>query len=209
MSIRRAFPHRLRACALALGFGVIAGIAHAEQEPPWLLDSGIAAFASVPESTYPQPVPAPSVLPDAPQRSAFSPIQLVLDLANHLRDIRYKRGGREPSTGFDCSGFVRYVFHKGIGADLPNTSAAQFRAGQKINRSDLRRGDLVFFRTAGKRISHVGIYVGDGEFIHAPSTGKRVSVSRLAEPYWSRRFAGAKRLDALAEHAPAHPHDQG
>ncbi len=210
MSIRRAFPVCLYARVLALGLGVVAGIAHAEQEqePVWLLDSTIAAFTSAPKIAYPQPVPPPAAAGEQP-RSAFSPIQLVLDLANHLRDIRYKRGGREPSTGFDCSGFVRYVFHKGIGADLPNTSAAQFRAGQKIARSDLRRGDLVFFRTVGKRISHVGIYVGDGEFIHAPSTGKRVSVSRLAEPYWSRRFAGAKRLDALAAHAEAHSLDQG
>ena len=123
--------------------------------------------------------------------------------------VPYRRGGNTAETGFDCSGFVRYVFRQGIGADLPNTSAAQFSAGQKIARNDLRSGDLVFFRTAGKRISHVGIYVGDGEFIHAPSSGKRVSVSRLAEPYWSHHFAGAKRPDVLAAHAGVDPHDQG
>ena len=104
---------------------------------------------------------------------------------------------------------MRYVFRQGIGAELPNTSAAQFRAGRKIARSDLRSGDLVFFRTAGKRISHVGIYVGNGEFIHAPSSGKRVSVSRLAEPYWSHRFAGAKRPEVLAAHAGVDTRDQG
>ena len=77
-------------------------------------------------------------------------------------------------------------------------NSAQFQAGQKIARTELRSGDLVFFRTAGKRISHVGIYTGDGEFIHAPSSGKRVSISRLSEPYWARRFAGAKRPQVLA-----------
>lgn len=207
MSIRRVFPVCLRACLLALGLGVVAGAAQAE-EPAWLLDSGISALVSAPAIAYPHPVPPPA-LAQKPERGTFSPIQLVLNLANHLRDIRYKRGGREPSTGFDCSGFVRYVFHQGIGADLPNTSAAQFGTGQKIDRNDLRRGDLVFFRTAGKRISHVGIYVGDGEFIHAPSSGKRVSVSRLAEPYWSHRFAGAKRPDVLVAHDDSERRNQG
>lgn len=208
MSIHRVFAVCLRACLLAVGLGVIAGVAHAK-EPVWLLDSGINAFVSTPAVAYPHPVPPPPARASALQRNAFAPIQLVLDLANHLRDIRYKRGGREPSTGFDCSGFVRYVFRQGIGADLPNTSAAQFQVGQKIARDDLRRGDLVFFRTAGKRISHVGIYVGDGQFIHAPSAGKRVSVSRLTEPYWSQRFAGAKRPDVLAAHEDDDRRHQG
>ena len=207
MSIRRAFPVCLRACLLALGLAGVAGVAHAD-EPLWLLDSGIHTLVATPAMAYPHPVP-PSALAQRQERGTFSPIQLVLNLANHLRDIRYKRGGREPSTGFDCSGFVRYVFRQGIGADLPNTSAAQFSTGQKIARNDLRSGDLVFFRTAGKRISHVGIYVGDGEFIHAPSSGKRVSVSRLAEPYWSHRFAGAKRPDVLAAQVAVDPRDQG
>lgn len=208
MSIHRVFPVCLRASLLAVGLGVIAGVAHAE-EPVWLLDSGINALVSAPAIAYPHPVPPSRVRASAPQRNAFAPIQLVLDLANRLRDIRYKRGGREPSTGFDCSGFVGYVFRQGVGTELPNTSAAQFRVGQKIARGDLRSGDLVFFRTAGKRISHVGIYVGDGEFIHAPSTGKRVSVSRLSTPYWSHRFAGAKRPDVLAAYEGGDQHDQG
>ena len=197
----------LRASVLALGLGMLVGTARAE-EPGWMRDTVLGSLAFTPALAYPHPVPPPASVQDV-QRGVFSPIQLVLDLANHLRDIRYKRGGREPSTGFDCSGFVRYVFRQGIGAELPNTSAAQFRAGRKIARSDLRRGDLVFFRTAGKRISHVGIYVGNGEFIHAPSSGKRVSVSRLAEPYWSHRFAGAKRPEVLAAHAGVDTRDQG
>lgn len=207
MSIRRAFPVCLRASLLALGLGIVAGVAHAEQSS-WAFGNGISAFVSAPAIAYPHPVPPPTTAQQQ-DRGTFSPIQLVLNVANRLRDIRYKRGGREPSTGFDCSGFVRYVFRQGIGADLPNTSAAQFSTGQKIARNDLRRGDLVFFRIAGKRISHVGIYVGDGEFIHAPSSGKRVSVSRLAEPYWSHHFAGAKRPDVLAAHASVELRNQG
>jgi cell wall-associated NlpC family hydrolase len=124
--------------------------------------------------------------------------QLLSDFAVTLRDIRYRRGGREPSTGFDCSGFVRYVFRHTVDEDLPSDSASQFTVGAKVNRADLKTGDLVFFRTRGKRISHVGIYLGEGRFIHSPSSGKRVSINRLDETYWARRFAGAKRPEVLS-----------
>ena len=198
MRIHRAIPLSLGLIACLLAQGFTGAPARAEQ-PIWLADTGLAALDAAPTAVYPHPVP-PVVAVSAAKTQAFSPIQLVMDLANRLRDIRYRRGGRDPSTGFDCSGFVRYVFHQGIGVDLPNTSAAQYHSGQAVARSDLRDGDLVFFRTRGKRISHVGIYVGEGQFIHAPSTGKRVSVSSLSTPYWSRRFAGAKRPEILAAH---------
>jgi cell wall-associated NlpC family hydrolase len=126
----------------------------------------------------------------------------LIGLAMKLRDIRYVRGGRDPSTGFDCSGFVRYVFAHAVGLDLPTNSASQFLAGLKVNRDDMKPGDLVFFRTAGKRgqgrISHVGIYIANGQFIHSPSRGKTVRVDSLDESYWAKHFAGAKRPDALA-----------
>ncbi len=114
-----------------------------------------------------------------------------------LRDIRYRRGGRSPHRGFDCSGFVHYVYAQVLGVDLPENSAGQFHNSRKIDRDALRPGDLVFFHTRGKRVSHVGIYLGQGRFIHAPTTGERVRVDRLGEHYWSRRFAGARRPDAL------------
>jgi len=116
-----------------------------------------------------------------------------------LRDIRYHRGGRKPSTGFDCSGFVRYVFQHSIGLDLPTNSASQFLAGLKIKRSEMKTGDLVFFRTRGKAISHVGIYIDNGQFIHSPSAGKTVRVDSLNEAYWSKHFAGAKRPEGIAK----------
>lgn len=124
--------------------------------------------------------------------------KLLADFAVTLRDIRYRRGGREPSTGFDCSGFVRYVFRHTLQQDLPSDSASQFLAGAKVDRSDMKTGDLVFFRTRGKRISHVGIYLDNGRFIHSPSTGKSVSISNLGEAYWAKRFAGAKRPSGLS-----------
>ena len=125
------------------------------------------------------------------------PRHLLVDFAMTLRDIRYRRGGRSPHSGFDCSGFVHYVFAQVLGVELPENSAAQYRDGRKIDRDDMQAGDLVFFRTRGKRISHVGIYLGGGRFIHSPTTGERVRVDRMSEKYWSRRFAGARRPDAL------------
>ncbi len=123
--------------------------------------------------------------------------KLLADFSMTLRDIRYRRGGSDPKTGFDCSGFVRYVYQHSLGAILPNNSASQFDAGASVARNDMKAGDLVFFRVHGKRISHVGIYLGDNRFIHSPSTGKRVSVSNLDEAYWAHRFAGARRPKAL------------
>jgi cell wall-associated NlpC family hydrolase len=123
----------------------------------------------------------------------------LLAAAMGLRDIRYVRGGRNPATGFDCSGFVRYVFSHAIGVQLPNTSASQFLAGIKVKRDDIKPGDLVFFRTHGRhRISHVGIYISGGRFIHSPSAGKSVEISSLDDDYWAKRFAGAKRPEAMA-----------
>ncbi|HEY8682928.1 MAG TPA: C40 family peptidase [Rhodanobacter sp.] len=123
----------------------------------------------------------------------------LIAMAMKLRDIRYVRGGHDPSTGFDCSGFVRYVFAHAVGMQLPTNSAAQFLAGLKVKRDDMKPGDLVFFHTHGKRrISHVGIYIADGRFIHSPTTGKSVQISSLDETYWAKHFAGAKRPEGIA-----------
>jgi cell wall-associated NlpC family hydrolase len=127
----------------------------------------------------------------------------LIGLAMKLRDIRYVRGGHDPSTGFDCSGFVRYVFAHAVGLELPTNSASQFVAGLAVKRADMRPGDLVFFRTAGRggrgRISHVGIYIDNGQFIHSPSRGKTVRVDNLQEAYWAKRFAGAKRPEGIVQ----------
>lgn len=130
--------------------------------------------------------------------------QSLIGLAMALRHIRYVRGGRTPSIGFDCSGFVHYVFAQAVGMNLPANAAAQFLAGLKVNRKDMRPGDLVFFRTAGRRgrISHVGIYLDNGRFIHSPSHGQTVRVDNLADAYWARHFAGAARPEGLADISP-------
>lgn len=188
-----------RLLALAVLFCLISMTgAHAESTSLWSIERGFdVSLLQNRVASDPLPIPA-AVATVSTKAASFSPVQLLTALANKLRDIRYKRGGRQPSTGFDCSGFVRYVFHLGAGIELPRTSAAQYREGQQVARNDLRIGDLVFFRTSGKRVSHVGIYLGDDSFIHSPSAGKRVSVSSLSEPYWSRHFAGGRRSQALA-----------
>lgn len=124
----------------------------------------------------------------------------LLAMAMKLRDTRYVYGGRDPSKGFDCSGFVSYVFAHAVGVQLPRNSASQFMTGLKISRAEMQPGDLVFFRTNGKhRISHVGIYISNGRFIHSPAAGKSVEISSLSKGYWAKRFAGAKRPNAIAQ----------
>jgi len=129
--------------------------------------------------------------------SSKSPRRMLADFALKLRNIAYVRGGRELTTGFDCSGFVRYVYQHALGEDLPTNSVSQFESGEHVDKNGLRMGDLVFFRTHGKRISHVGMYLDNGLFIHSPSRGKRVRIDHLDGSYWAKRFAGAKRPDSL------------
>jgi len=123
--------------------------------------------------------------------------ELLAAYAMALSNIRYHHGGRAPKTGFDCSGFVQYVFAHALGIDLPGNSVSQFGFGTTVARDQLRTGDLVFFHTHGKRVSHVGIYLDNGHFIHAPSTGKRVRVDSLGKRYWASRYMGARRPDNL------------
>lgn len=109
---------------------------------------------------------------------------------------RYKYGGTSPATGFDCSGLIWYVFND-LGIDVPRVAAEQAKLGERVARAELERGDLVFFNTAGRRYSHVGIYVGDGKFLHAPRTGGKVRVEAMNKRYWNSRYNGARRVSAL------------
>jgi cell wall-associated NlpC family hydrolase len=106
----------------------------------------------------------------------------------------YRFGGTTPQQGFDCSGFTSYVYREALGLQLPRTANDQFqRAGATVSRDALAAGDLVFFRQGRGRIDHVGIYVGEGRFIHSPSRGGRVRIDTLGSPYWTRIYQGARR----------------
>jgi len=113
-----------------------------------------------------------------------------------LIGVDYKRGGKLPLTGFDCSGLVRYVFRQAEGVDLPNTARDQSKLGEKVGRDALQPGDLVFYNTLRQTFSHVGIYLGENRFIHAPSTGGEVRIDDMTSPYWAKRFNGARRITA-------------
>lgn len=114
--------------------------------------------------------------------------------AMSLMGIAYRFGGNSPVNGFDCSGFVRYVFQRSIGVNLPRTAAEQARMGREISRSDLRPGDIVFFNTRGFSYSHNGLYIGNGKFVHAPRTGKNIEIGNMSNSYWSGRFNGGRRI---------------
>jgi len=105
---------------------------------------------------------------------------------------RYRYGGSS-SRGFDCSGFTAYIYRR-HGINLPHNSSAQYRVGKPVSRSELRPGDLVFFRTRGSRVSHVGIYIGNGKFVHASSARGRVRIDTLDSGYYKQRYVGARRI---------------
>ncbi|MEI8156379.1 MAG: C40 family peptidase [Burkholderiales bacterium] len=128
----------------------------------------------------------------------------LVDNAMTFLGVRYKRGGTSSDTGFDCSGFVRAIFEQSAGLVLPRSANQQAAASEKIDRADLQPGDLVFFNTMRRAFSHVGIYVGDGNFIHSPKSGANVRVESLSLGYWARRFDGARRVpaDAAASSKP-------
>lgn len=107
---------------------------------------------------------------------------------------QYRYGGRSPETGFDCSGLVAHVFREAYGIQLPHNARAQSEYGKRVGLAELRAGDLVFYNTLNRPYSHVGIYLGDGRFLHAPKTGAQVRVESISAAYWSKRFDGARRL---------------
>ncbi|MDF2465083.1 MAG: hydrolase [Ramlibacter sp.] len=108
--------------------------------------------------------------------------------------VPYRRGGNTAETGFDCSGFVKAMYEQTVGLVLPRRANEQAAATQTIDKKDLQPGDLVFFNTMKRAFSHVGIYVGDGKFIHSPKPGAQVRVEDMGGSYWQQRFNGARRV---------------
>lgn len=118
----------------------------------------------------------------------------LLDNALSFIGVPYRFGGSAPSTGFDCSGFVKYVFNQTFDLSLPRTAREMARTGMAVARGELKPGDLVFFNTRGAINSHVGIYLGGSKFVHAPYTRARVRVDDLDDKYYRLRFNGARRV---------------
>ncbi|AVO50885.1 hydrolase Nlp/P60 [Melaminivora suipulveris] len=123
----------------------------------------------------------------------------LLSTAMSFLGVPYRRGGNDADVGFDCSGFVRAAFQQAQGLLLPRRAAEQAAATEIIDKKDLQPGDLVFFNTMRRAFSHVGIYLGEGKFIHAPRAGAQVRVESMHASYWQRRFNGARRVAGLDE----------
>lgn len=155
------------------------------------LYSLIFAIAAGCASQPPAP-PPPETQPVSPER-AEALLQALLTLG-----VDYRNGGNSPASGFDCSGLVAHVFREAYGMRLPHNAQAQSELGVRVSLSELRAGDLVFYNTLNRPFSHVGIYVGDGRFVHAPKSGAHVRVERVTASYWIRRFDGARRIQRQA-----------
>lgn len=146
---------------------------------------------------------------DAPTRPASLQARasaLVISALNFL-GVPYQRGGNDSDSGFDCSGFTRHVFQLSLGLALPRRvdDQASARGLVAVDRAELRPGDLVFFNTLKRSFSHVGIYVGEGRFIHAPRSGSEVRIENLRQAYWAERYTGARRAAEVLDAAIAAP----
>ena len=133
-------------------------------------------------------LPPPDTGPMSEER-AEALLQTLLQLG-----VDYRYGGNSPESGFDCSGLVAHVFREAYGIQLPHNARAQSEYGLRVSLSELRAGDLVFYNTLNRPYSHVGIYLGDGRFVHAPKTGAQVRVESVGSQYWMKRFDGARRI---------------
>ena len=181
-------PPKRHLAALVFASALALWAMPASATPPVSDDEAAALAAIAPPAAFDAPV-APAA--EAP---GDGPMQGLLRRAFALLGTPYRWGGNSPDRGFDCSGLVGYVYRTALGIDLPRISRDQARAGERVaDRAAMAAGDLVIFGRRG-RVDHVGIYIGEGKFVHAPSRGKDVMVSSLDEGYWGRRFVQARRV---------------
>ena len=161
--------------------------------------AGVMVFAqAAPEKNVQDARPKVEASEDPIAKYASPGEDAVGDLllqAMSLLGVAYRFGGNSPVSGLDCSGFVRYVFQKSLKVNLPRTSAEMAHIGKPVDKSELVAGDLVFFNTRGFAYSHVGMYMGNGKFIHAPRTGRNIEVVSLNQSYWQSRWNGARRIN--------------
>lgn len=161
--------------------------------------AGVMVFAqAAPEKNVQDARPKVEASEDPIAKYASPGEDAVGDLllqAMSLLGVAYRFGGNSPVSGLDCSGFVRYVFQKSLKVNLPRTAAEMAHIGKAVDKSELVAGDLVFFNTRGFAYSHVGMYMGNGKFIHAPRTGRNVEVVNLNQSYWQSRWNGARRIN--------------
>lgn len=166
----------------------------------------LAALLSACASRTPPPVPVRAPVVFAPSQP-FSPVaEDVLFRALGLVGTPYRWGGNTPDSGFDCSGLIGYVYRDAAGIALPRSTREMISMrAPEVGKDALQTGDLVFFATnGGSQVSHAGIYVGEGRFVHAPATGGTVKLDSLSKAYWQRAYLGAKRV-LQPEHLARNP----
>ena len=166
------------------------------------LCTGVSAFAAPAPTTFATlEAEAITAAPthDTSSKTAMSraPVGETLIYAFSLIGVKYRYGGNSAAKGFDCSGFVSHVFSETLSLPLPRSAIAMSKAGLQIDQSQLQPGDLVFYKTLKRAFSHVGLYIGDGRFVHAPSRGKTVEIVEMSDAYWRKRFNGARRVTPL------------
>jgi cell wall-associated NlpC family hydrolase len=151
-------------------------------------EKGLAPVETAAAPRQPDFAAAPAVA----GTTSRSPDALFVALA--ALGIDYLYGGRSPATGFDCSGLVAHIYRDAYGLNLPTHTTAQSRMGKPVDPDQLETGDLVFYNTLGQPNTHVGIYIGDSRFIHAPRTGAAVRIESMRGSYWKSRYSGARRI---------------
>ena len=205
MRDRPSTPRPARTAAFALAALVLAaGVQSAPEADKddaftrFLSDKGLLA---APATGH-----APSAGPGLAERMRDRASGMVVTAMNFL-GVPYKRGGSSQDGGFDCSGFTRHIFERSLGLLLPRRVDDQASAAGlvPVKKEELQPGDLVFFNTLKRTFSHVGIYVGEGRFIHSPRAGGQVRVENMSVAYWRKRFTGARRAEAAAAPASAVP----
>lgn len=170
-------------------------IHHLRRPPHWMLAGVLLLALSGAPHAFAQtaaeeaPVRAPNLLDQT-----TTALQDLLLKGLELVGVSYRRGGTDPSSGLDCSGFVQLVFREAVGLILPRTASEMSRVGGAVDRTELRPGDLVFFNTLRRAFSHVGIYLGDYKFMHSPRPGGEVRIEDMRTGYWVQRYNGARRV---------------
>ncbi len=170
----------------------LAGAAPAESRDPARDAAGVTDTAAAPAATE-----TPDASPVTAITGALRSVDSARDVAQYalqMLGVGYRFGGNDPSVGFDCSGLVQYVYRQATGVELPRSARSMSRVGEKISLADLVPGDLVFFNTRRFAFSHVGVYIGNHQFVHAPVRGQPVQVGMLDSQYWQKRFSGARRI---------------
>ncbi|WKB53712.1 C40 family peptidase [Eleftheria terrae] len=187
-------PLRARWALVVLALACAPALANPDADPvsQFLAEKGLVAPAA------PAPAPAPEEKRGLMAHVRDTTSEMVMTAMNFL-GVPYRRGGDSAEEGFDCSGFTRYIFERSLGLVLPRRADEQAKAPGliKISKDDLKPGDLVFFNTLRATFSHVGIYIGEGKFIHSPRSGSEVRIEDMRISYWTKRFTGARRPSTL------------